>query len=136
MGFLEAFFIKLYSWHYQSQNDKTVHSIFVEISMLNFEIGKIQVQKSWHTSKLLYHSPIAQWLIYGIKTFPKIFLFSSKIILLIPNIYIYFWKLTKKNSINSFGFFIGIFTSKQIVPASFLSFQLRTSIQKYVKISR
>ena len=59
----------------------------------------------------------------GIKTFLNIFLFSSKIILLNPNII---------NSKNIFDFFIGFLTSKQMVPMSLFSFKLRTSMQEYV----
>ena len=74
----------------------------------------------------LYFSVAFSWY----KTFPLIFLVFSKIKLLNPNLNNYFWKLTWKNSINIFGFFIGILTSKQIVPTSLFSFQLMTSIKK------
>ena len=47
-----------------------------------------------------------------------------------PNLNNYFWKLTQKNSIDIFSFFIGILTSKQVVPTSLFSFQLMASIRK------
>ena len=41
-------------------------------------------------------SPIVQWLFDGIKAFPKIFLFSSKLKLLNPNINIFYGNLRRK----------------------------------------
>ena len=61
-------------------------------------------------------SPISQWPFDGIKTCPKIFLFSSKIKNCWIPILIFVLKTCLEKFQKYFVFFVGILTSKQIVP--------------------